>query len=161
MDRHLAPSPQARSDRRNSRQHQAHSHWGSGQTLPWPSAKTPSNSSIFLTYYLNPSTKLNFYELIIQCQMMSSKQKARAAENKCKWEYTRSFGSWCLVKWGVSSPSITIRPVGKGKDLCTGHLMQWNWIWHLLNCKSEAVTALDQRLPSKIVVFNLNYLHKP
>lgn len=38
--RHLAPTPPAQSDRRSSRQHQAHSDWGSGQTQPWPSTKT-------------------------------------------------------------------------------------------------------------------------
>lgn len=39
-DRHPAPSPQARSNRRSSRRRRARSRWGSGQTRPWPSAKT-------------------------------------------------------------------------------------------------------------------------
>lgn len=93
-DHHQAPSPPTPADRRSSRRHRAHSHWGSGQSRPLPSAKRTANARRALT---GPQGRHIDLQKGRSCRGMN----LREAQTGQRWP---SFGSFWPLK--VSSDTV-------------------------------------------------------
>lgn len=139
MGHHLVPSPPTQSDRRNSKRHQVHSHWDSGQTRPWPSVKTKTKTFTDLNTESQRAETWRWGWYDRQSWMKMS----RSGNSTTAWSAFGSRGDYEPVTRGHSvTDSVNCQQLihqGAGVSKCKGL-----WTGHLLNCKSTLVTDVDK-----------------